>query len=167
MSLSEPQVVRRARFAAAAFPLASPRLAPARDVEPVATPSYKMCDWLTCAPCPAVGAFGGRISFGQIARGTCAYFGISMTQLRNAGRFDNLIPARAVTAYLSAKHTHLSSVAIGRLMARDHTTVLHHIWTVRGILADHAVGKPLKTSARAKLRAISAISAGLLGEGEP
>ena len=55
-------------------------------------------------------------------------FGVTVAALSGDGRCANLAACRQEAAALCARHTTLSMAGIGRLMSKDHTTI---IWAIR------------------------------------
>ncbi len=62
--------------------------------------------------------------FGDIESMCGTYFGVSPAELHSSRRTRTVALARNVAMYLARKHTQLSSTEVGRLMGKDHTTVL-------------------------------------------
>lgn len=59
----------------------------------------------------------------QLLERVCDRFGISMAELLSRDRHSNIAAARAVAAWLLREHG-LSFPVIGRVLRRDHSTVL-------------------------------------------
>ena len=72
-----------------------------------------------------------RNSFASIARATSRVFDVSLDELKGRGRSNNLIKPRHVIYYLANTELKLSLTNIGRLMNRDHTSILHGVNSVR------------------------------------
>ena len=53
-----------------------------------------------------------------------SYFGVTPAELRSSRRTRTVALARNIVMHLARKHTNLSSTEVGRLMGKDHTTVL-------------------------------------------
>lgn len=72
-----------------------------------------------------------RNSFASIARATSRVFDVSLDDLKGRGRSSNLIKPRHVIYYLANTELKLSLTNVGRLMNRDHTSILHGVNSVR------------------------------------
>ena len=72
-----------------------------------------------------------RNSFASSARATSRVFDVSLDELKGRGRSSNLIKPRHVIYYLANTELKLSLTNIGRLMNRDHTSILHGVNSVR------------------------------------
>ncbi|MDF1596674.1 MAG: chromosomal replication initiator protein DnaA [Acidimicrobiia bacterium] len=76
----------------------------------------------------------------QIMDRAAAAFGFSAVDLRAKSRRQPLVLSRQVAMYLCRELTDLSLPQIGNLFNRDHSTVLHAVDKVKGLLqTDHAV----------------------------
>jgi chromosomal replication initiator protein len=64
------------------------------------------------------------VRFSDIENLAGSFFGVSPAELRSSRRTRTVALARNVVMYLARKHTNLSSTEVGRLMGKDHTTVL-------------------------------------------
>ena len=62
--------------------------------------------------------------------------GYSQEQLLRQDRSRSAVYARNIAMYVLHSELRLSSPEIGRLLSRDHSTVLHGIHTVRDALAN-------------------------------
>lgn len=56
----------------------------------------------------------------------CKEYGISRLQMIGHGRNPLVVEARRVAIWLLMQDLELTSVAVGQLMFRDHSTVLYH-----------------------------------------
>lgn len=72
-----------------------------------------------------------RNSFASIARAAQRIFDVNLDDLKGGGRSGNLIKPRHVIYYLANTELKLSLTTIGRLMNRDHTSILHGVKSVR------------------------------------
>ena len=72
-----------------------------------------------------------RNSFASIARAATRLFDVNLDDLKGGGRSGNLIKPRHVIYYLANTELKLSLTTIGRLMNRDHTSILHGVKSVR------------------------------------
>lgn len=66
-----------------------------------------------------------RFTYAEIEARACLLFNCREVDIRGDRRSADVVLARQFVMYWSARLTSLSSAAIGRLMGRDHTTVLH------------------------------------------
>lgn len=64
------------------------------------------------------------VRFSDIENLGASFFGVSPAELRSSRRTRTVALARNIIMYLARKHTNLSSTEVGRLMGKDHTTVL-------------------------------------------
>lgn len=63
----------------------------------------------------------------DILQGIMAKYDISRDDLTGKKRLQNHYTARQEAAYLLLQHTSLSLMDIGRLLKKDHTTIIHAI----------------------------------------
>ncbi len=61
----------------------------------------------------------------------CTEYGVTLETLQGPSRDLDLVQPRRVLIFLLATDAHQSAAAIGRLMHRDHSTVLHHVEKMR------------------------------------
>lgn len=66
-----------------------------------------------------------RISYAEIERRACKLFKCTRADIRSERRSRDIVFVRQFIAYWTARRTSLSLPQIGKLMSRDHTTVLH------------------------------------------
>jgi len=66
-----------------------------------------------------------RRSFAQIERLICKAFQVTRNDLRSERRSKHVVKARQALCYWACRLTRLSLPQIGKLIGRDHTTVLH------------------------------------------
>ena len=59
-------------------------------------------------------------------------YGITLEDLRSHSRVARLATARAVACYLLYQHFSYSTNEVGRMVLRDHTTVMHYCQRVQG-----------------------------------
>jgi chromosomal replication initiator protein len=64
------------------------------------------------------------VRFSDIESLGASYFGVTPAELRSSRRTRTVALARNIVMQLARKHTNLSSTEVGRLMGKDHTTVL-------------------------------------------
>jgi chromosomal replication initiator protein len=77
---------------------------------------------------------GQEIAAGLILEETSAYFGLEPDDLVSKSRSRPLTTARHVAMYLLRELTGLSLIKIGEHFNRDHTTVLHGIKKIEGLM---------------------------------
>ena len=72
-----------------------------------------------------------RNSFASVVKAATRIFGVTVDEIKGKGRSGNFIRPRHVIYYLANTELKLSLSNIGRLMSRDHTSVLHGVNSVR------------------------------------
>jgi chromosomal replication initiator protein len=77
---------------------------------------------------------GQEIAAGLILEETSSYFGLQPDDLVSKSRSRPLTTARHVAMYLLRELTGLSLIKIGEHFARDHTTALHGIKKIEGLI---------------------------------
>lgn len=86
------------------------------------------------------------VSIEEIQRVVCQYFDIPDDLLRGKSRKKEIALARQIAMYLSKEMTHYSLKSIGlHFGGRDHTTVIHALRTISGLLNNNKDGKILET----------------------
>ncbi|HEX8966399.1 MAG TPA: chromosomal replication initiator protein DnaA [Chloroflexota bacterium] len=73
----------------------------------------------------APGPSGRRITPLAILLAVARYYGINADDLKSRSRHKQIVGPRHIAMYLLREEAHLSTPEIGRLLRRDHTTVLH------------------------------------------
>ena len=73
------------------------------------------------------------------------YYGVSADDLKGKSRQKQIVEPRQIAMYLLREEAHLSTPEIGRLLNRDHTTVLHG---VKQVVSDMAHDGPSRASIR-------------------
>jgi chromosomal replication initiator protein len=63
------------------------------------------------------------------------YFGVKADDLKGKARHKHIVVPRQIAMYLLREDAHLSTPEVGRLLNRDHTTVLHGLKQVAGDIA--------------------------------
>lgn len=63
-------------------------------------------------------------TFAKLQKGVIRQFSVTKEELNGKCRDRRLVMARTILAGLARKHTDLSYPQLGRLMNRDHTTVI-------------------------------------------
>lgn len=69
----------------------------------------------------------------EIMKEVAERFGITIDDLRSRSRMARLVDARAVTAFILTRHLGLSTTEAGRMMHRDHGTIIHYVSKVEGM----------------------------------
>jgi len=72
------------------------------------------------------------------------YFGMDESLLRGPSRSRGIVAARNIAIYLIQNITGLSTVGIGKIFERDHSTVLHSIDQVNEKLSDPTYSQTIK-----------------------
>jgi chromosomal replication initiator protein len=89
---------------------------------------------------------------------TAQHFALSMDDLLSKSRSRPLTTARHVAMYLLRELTGLSLIKIGELFNRDHTTVLHGIKKIEGLMPARGIlyrqVQELTKKIRARTRAV-------------
>ncbi|HZQ30079.1 MAG TPA: chromosomal replication initiator protein DnaA [Patescibacteria group bacterium] len=83
-----------------------------------------------------------EISFGpdEIVESVCSFYKIRPSQIRSAGRSASLVRARQVAMYLLKKELGLSFSEIGGIFGgRDHTTVMHGVEKISGLIEKNKI----------------------------
>lgn len=71
----------------------------------------------------------------------CSFYAVKPTQLKGPKRDALLVKARHVAMYILKKEFGLTFVEIGNLLGgRDHTTIMHGVEKIEGILSSKAIG---------------------------
>jgi hypothetical protein len=78
----------------------------------------------------------GRKPFSLVATEACKFFELPRRELVGRRQTKGVTLARQTVMYLARQYTGLSMPEIGRRLNRDHTTVLHAIRKVEGLLRD-------------------------------
>ena len=85
--------------------------------------------------------------------GVARYYGINADELKGKSRHKQIVEPRQLAMYLLREDAHLSTPEIGRLLNRDHTTVLHGL---KQVVNDIARDGP----SRAAVRGVREVIAG-------
>ena len=92
------------------------------------------------------------VSIEDIERKVCGYFHVRVTDLHSAKRARNISRPRQVAMFLAKQLTSTSLPAIGRYFGgRDHTTVMHAITAIDGLMARDVAIKEAVTLLRQSL----------------
>lgn len=87
-------------------------------------------------------AYQRQFSIQEIQRATAEFYGLSLADLQSARRDRKIARPRQLAMYLAKTATALSLPDIGKHFSRDHTTVLHAVKTIEGLLEkDKQLGK--------------------------
>lgn len=71
----------------------------------------------------------------DVIKGVCLFYGFKLTQVKGPKRSARLVLARQIAMYLLKRDISLTLVEIGNVLGgRDHTTVMHGIEKIDGIL---------------------------------
>jgi chromosomal replication initiator protein len=81
------------------------------------------------------------------------YYGVNSDELKGRARHKQIVGPRQIAMYLLREDAHLSTPDIGRLMNRDHTTVLH---ALKQVVADIARDGPSRAAVRGIREVIAA-----------
>jgi len=101
----------------------------------------------------APGPSGSGVTPTAILLAVARFYGINSDDLKGKSRHKQIVVPRQIAMFLLREDAHLSTPDIGRLLNRDHTTVLH---AVKQILSDIARDGP----SRAAVRGIREVIAG-------
>ena len=71
----------------------------------------------------------------SILTAVARYFGVKTDDLKGRARNKQIVVPRHIAMYLLREDAHLSTPEVGRLLNRDHTTVLHGMKQVAGDIA--------------------------------
>ena len=68
----------------------------------------------------------------EIMKAVAEAYGITLEDLRSHSRIARLATARAVVCYLLYRYYNYSTKAVGRMVLRDYTSVMHNCRKVQG-----------------------------------
>lgn len=68
----------------------------------------------------------------EIMKAVAEAYGITLEDLRSHSRIARLATARAVVCYLLYRYYNYSTMDVGRMVLRDHTSVMHYCRQVEG-----------------------------------
>jgi len=100
----------------------------------------------------APGPSGRTMTPQAIVLAVARYYGINADELKSRSRHKQIVGPRQISMYLLREDAHLSTPEIGRLLNRDHTTVLHGI---RQIMDDIARDGPSRAAVRGVREAVA------------
>jgi chromosomal replication initiator protein len=83
----------------------------------------------------APGPAGRTVTPTSILLAVGRYYGVNADELKGRSRQKQIVVPRQIAMYLLREDAHLSTPEIGRLLDRDHTTVLHALKQVVGDIA--------------------------------
>ena len=89
----------------------------------------------------APGPSGRGVTPEAILTAVARYFGVSVDELTGKSRRKQIVVPRQTAMYLLREDAHLSTPEVGRLLNRDHTTVLHGIKQVTQDIARDGHGR--------------------------
>jgi len=75
----------------------------------------------------APGATGRTVTPSAILLAVARYYGVNSDDLKGKSRHKQIVAPRQLAMYLLREDAHLSTPEVGRILNRDHTTVLHGI----------------------------------------
>ena len=93
----------------------------------------------------APGPAGRQLTPNAILLAVGRFYGINSDELKGRSRHKHFVEPRQIAMYLLRQDAHLSSPDIGRLLNRDHTTVLHGL---KQIAADISRDGPSRAAIR-------------------
>jgi len=93
----------------------------------------------------APGPAGRRATPNALLTAVARYFDVDVESLKGRSRHKQVVVPRQVAMYLLREDAHLSTPEVGRLLNRDHTTVLH---ALKQVNSDIARDGPCRTSVR-------------------
>jgi len=77
----------------------------------------------------------GNLHADDIIKHVCEYYGFKPTQLKGPKRDASLVKARQITMYLLKEQLGLTLSEIGNLLGgRDHTTIMHGVGKIEGLV---------------------------------
>ncbi|MBV9582819.1 MAG: chromosomal replication initiator protein DnaA [Chloroflexi bacterium] len=93
----------------------------------------------------APGPSGGSVTPSAILLAVGRFYGVNADDLKGKSRHKQIVEPRQMAMFLLREDAHLSSPDIGRLLNRDHTTVLH---ALKQVVADIARDGPSRAAVR-------------------
>jgi chromosomal replication initiator protein len=73
----------------------------------------------------APGPYGRAVTPNAILLAVARYYGVKVEDLKGKARHKQIVVPRQLAMYLLCADAHLSTPEVGRLLNRDHTTVMH------------------------------------------
>jgi chromosomal replication initiator protein len=83
----------------------------------------------------APGHSGRVVTPNAILAAVARYFGVRVDELKSRARHKQIVAPRQIAMYLLCEDAHLSTPDAGRLLERDHTTVMHGMKQVSNDIA--------------------------------
>ena len=81
----------------------------------------------------------------EVIESVCAFYKIKPTQIRGSKRDSFLVRARQIAMYILRTELSLSFVEIGNILGgRDHTTIMHGVGKIEGLLAKRGFSEEVK-----------------------
>jgi chromosomal replication initiation ATPase DnaA len=100
-----------------------------------------------------------------IIRACCSKFGIHLDKFLSECRYRPHPTARAVATYLACELTTEPNLSfIGRIMRRDHSTIIHNRLRVMRHLAEYENGDPLSPEGQRIVDGVKAVSEKIKGQ---
>ncbi|MDQ3809316.1 MAG: chromosomal replication initiator protein DnaA [Chloroflexota bacterium] len=100
----------------------------------------------------APGYSGRAATPSAILAAVARYFGVRVDDLKGRSRHKRVVLPRQMAMYLLCEDAHLSTPDVGRLLSRDHTTVLHGM---KQVAADIARDGPSRAAVRGVREALA------------
>jgi chromosomal replication initiator protein len=80
----------------------------------------------------------------EVIKGICSFYNIKETLIKGPKRDSGLVKARQITMYILKQDLRLSFVEIGNILGgRDHTTVMHGVKKIEGLLLNRAFSEEI------------------------
>lgn len=70
----------------------------------------------------------------QIISKICMSYGISEKQLKSKSRLRHLVDARGIAMYILNKKMNYNTLMIGKLLNRNHATIIHQVRKIEGLI---------------------------------
>jgi chromosomal replication initiator protein len=83
----------------------------------------------------APGPSGHGATPNAILQAVARYFGVRVEELKGRSRHKQIVVPRQIAMFLLCEDAHLSTPDVGRLLSRDHTTVLHGVKQINNDIA--------------------------------
>jgi chromosomal replication initiator protein len=101
----------------------------------------------------APGPTSGGVTSSAILTAVARYFGVKVDDLKGRSRHKQIVAPRQIAMYLLCEDARLSTPEVGRLLTRDHTTVMHGF---KQIANDIARDGPSRAAVRGVREVLSA-----------
>jgi len=87
---------------------------------------------------------GKMIHPDEIIKNVCDFYGVKITQVKGIKRDASLVRARQVAMFLLKKEVRLTFSEIGNILGgRDHTTVMHGVGKIEGLLEEKQISEDI------------------------